>query len=178
MFPYSFKEETMTGLITAAFVFPWVLILAVVLFVVVCMLVINDWVTTPLVLALIILLLHDYYADAPTIMSTLRENWLYVLGIAVVWVPVGVTYTFYRWTMFCKDAWHRWQQYGGEVSTKSSFMPEASAHQARIFGWILYWPISGAWYLLHDFLTHLVTVIYERIAGRLDAISRRIFESN
>jgi hypothetical protein len=48
-------------------------------------------------------------------------------------------------------------------------------HKSRVTTWMVYWPVSAAWTLLHDPITRFYSWSYARIAGLLQSISARAF---
>jgi hypothetical protein len=54
--------------------------------------------------------------------------------------------------------------------------PLVSEHKTDIIRWITYWPISFAWWALHDIVKGIGTAIYNYMASVLQAISDKVYE--
>ncbi len=108
------------------------------------------------------------------------ESLFLVLG----YVAVGVAYVWLKWYSFVHAAARRlkdWQSrntnqqaYGHHIGVKS--LPiRVGDYKWEIFGWMFYWPLSGAWTLLNDPVRRLFNAIYERIGGTLQKIADKAF---
>lgn len=53
--------------------------------------------------------------------------------------------------------------------------PSAQRNKGRIFGWMIYWPVSMLWTAINDPVRKLYEAIYRAIAGSLQRMSDRRF---
>ena len=70
----------------------------------------------------------------------------------------------------------REEQNWGAMKEKLSSPPQVADNKAQIIRWMTFWPISGLWTLINDPIRQAFIKIYDRISGRLQRMSDRIFD--
>ena len=53
--------------------------------------------------------------------------------------------------------------------------PLPSNHKSEIYGWIIFWPFSIIWRIIHDPITRILKFVYMRLLGIYESISDRYF---
>lgn len=128
------------------------------------------------------------------ILGWLKENLATIAICAVVYLPIGTAWAFFKWYMKLidkrqelsekKDAYmsryknspdKEWNDIW--TSHVKSHMPKSEYHKSSITTWIGYWPISMIWTLLDDFVTKLIKTIYNSISGIFNRMSENMFKN-
>jgi hypothetical protein len=96
----------------------------------------------------------------------LADNTGYIISGAIVYVLIGILWAIMKWKWFCRDKYASYANRSYEPSTIF-----ASEHKARITGWMVWWPFSMGWFLLHDPITRFYNYLYTRLSRMFDSIS-------
>ena len=97
----------------------------------------------------------------------IKRSWLDSQGVDPNNPPDGIEE---KWVKYLKEDY-----YSREVADLAK-SPLVSQHKADIIRWITYWPISFAWWALHDIVKGISTAIYNYIASILQAIADKVYE--
>jgi hypothetical protein len=95
--------------------------------------------------------------------SYMRNNTGLLIGSAVVYVAAGISWSLMKWRWYCE--WY-YRIYNGGMSTL-----RASENKARITGWMIWWPPSLAWWLIHDPIVRFYNFLHSRLSRVFDNIS-------
>lgn len=92
-----------------------------------------------------------------------REHVGYVIAGAIVYIMTGVLWCLLKWKWFCRT---QYRLYGPREDVKASY------NKARLTGWMVWWPLSFAWFIVHDPITKFYNFLYDRLSTMFDAISK------
>jgi hypothetical protein len=109
------------------------------------------------------------------ILGYVRDNPLTVLMYVGIYLVIGMVYSIVRWDRFVAN-WRA--EFDSLSSTRDKDYaigrrPTASNSKSRITHWMAYWPWSGLWWLLSDFLTELFSFLYRRLGKVYEYIEKR-----
>ena len=96
--------------------------------------------------------------------DALKDEWLGYLSDSSHWKSHNDD-----WTTYVPLTYSRVQHVG-------DITPKASDYKSDIIFWISYWPISGLWSLLHDFVERMINEIYNYFKSVYDSITTRMFQ--
>ena len=97
----------------------------------------------------------------------MTKNTGYLIAGAIVYILVGVLWTIVKWKWYCRDIY----KYYVDERGHDSFIVSASSSKARIISWMVWWPFSMGWFLLHDPITRFYNFLYNRLSRMFDGIS-------
>jgi len=117
------------------------------------------------------------------------EHWVQVLLWTLVYLPIGVIWSFTKWFVFLRgiklkyqDKLERFMQLRNLVNTYEAVetadwrlalnsyenddirKPKVEDHKEDIIRWVVYWPFSIATTIVGDFVKHIVREIYAKVA--------------
>lgn len=122
---------------------------------------------------LLILGLFQVFSDT----KPLNYIWNYPVQsimLAISYFVVGAIYVFIKWYSFVYFV-IRSKKENSSTVWKYSLPLKVSDYKEKIYGWMIYWPLSGVWTLLNDPVRRIVETIYNSISGSLQSISDKAF---
>ena len=107
-------------------------------------------------------------------------NYIYTHPISIlmyigIYLVIGMGYSILRWDRYVAK-WYAEYYNDQDARTKEQRYerrPTASTSKNRIIHWMAYWPWSGLWWLLSDFLTEVFSFLYRRLGGVYEMIEKR-----
>lgn len=147
------------------------------------------WATTGVVIALLAL---QFFTDIRPL-SYVVSNPIETLIIIAIYVVLGVGYVWLKWVSFTRSSARKMKDYlkaqystttytSDQLNSAAMYLGfyscpiKVSNYKVKIMGWMIYWPISGAWTLLNDPVRRLFEFVYESIAVSLQEISNNAFK--
>ena len=102
---------------------------------------------------------------------------LYIIG----YIISGFIWSLIRWYIFLDSIRKKLERDRSEMDiwTKQRFNP--ANNRGRIIGWMMYWPISLIWNIIHHPIRGVFSFAFEKFRGLFDYISNQIlknFEKN
>lgn len=104
------------------------------------------------------------------------------IWLAAAYIALGTLYVWVKWFSYVHTAARRMREKSSDGYKPSpsslgykSFPLQVKDYKEMIFGWMFYWPISGAWTILNDPIRRIFNHIYDRIGGSLQRISNKAF---
>lgn len=112
-------------------------------------------------------------------------NWLYVCIALVVYVPVGVLWSFHKWNKYlrmelakCEERTSGWTRLGSYASKETYLKdarPKAKDHSESITAWMVLWPFSVSWWVL-TWPRIVCEEIFEYLKRTYDRMAERVFQ--
>lgn len=124
--------------------------------------------------SLIVTLVIFKYLLGISVLQYALQYPLLTLFWAACYVAIGITYAILRWDR--KGAkWRRRYDRGTDDDKRHSlrYRPKAKESKNQIIIWMMYWPISGTWWLISDFVRELFVTVYHQMVTLLDRIAAR-----
>jgi hypothetical protein len=92
-----------------------------------------------------------------------------------IYLAVGMGYSIIRWDRYVAK-WYV-ENYNNEEDRvkerRYGSRPTVGTSKNRIVHWMAYWPWSGLWWLLSDFLTEVFSFLYRRLGRVYEMIEKR-----
>jgi hypothetical protein len=95
----------------------------------------------------------------------------------VFYLIAGITWAFLKWRWYCLEMYddvfrYAYQRGCTEENMQSAATDiKASNNKARITGWMIWWPTSLTWWLLHDPITRFYKFVYGKLEKYFESIS-------
>lgn len=105
------------------------------------------------------------------------ENTGMLVLIGFIYVAMGILWSILKWKWFCSDQYEKMMSRGASTSKYTSPYISASYHTSRITGWMLWWPLSLAWFALHDPITKFYKFLYRKLASTFESISKSTYDT-
>lgn len=153
----------------------WIVVFLLVEFIIITLLVENDhagWALTAIFAGLCI---YEFFIQRGSVMSALvyvRENPFVIVGYSFLWVLVGVAWSVLKWYEFLKHVKRERDKVGIKVHP-SEYTPDR--HKDKLVAWMIYWPFSMLWYMIHSPIRRLYNWVYEMVLGVYDNIHKKVF---
>lgn len=167
----------------------WMLLFLIVGFIVTTILSEKDegwWAAVTLIGLLVV---YEFLIERGTFNSLfqaiINDPWI-IVASAFLWVLIGLFWSFYKWYLFLKE------QRGSGVKTalmKGKVLANGKGdpfyepneisltkNKSRIITWMIYWPFSVAWFIIHDPITRLYNWVYEKASGTYERIKDSVFK--
>jgi hypothetical protein len=97
-----------------------------------------------------------------------KNNSGYVISGAIVYVMVGILWSLIKWKWYCREKYEYWARNGYSMTSIL-----ATSNKARITAWMIWWPVSMSWFLLHDPITKFYNFLHRKLTHILDNISQK-----
>jgi len=128
------------------------------------------------IIVVLTLVLYYFFGSNEHINSLFKfifnQFWLF-FGFTVLYLAVGVVWSFFKWFFFLRQRRDYLQLYG---KFKQDEIPLAKNNKNRISTWITFWPFSGLWTLINDPIRKAVSFIVDSFSGWYDRMSKSAFE--
>lgn len=102
----------------------------------------------------------DGTAKIPT---DLRQAWLHYIKESSHWEDHKS-----EWTDYIPKGW--------QIQTVKDVVPAAKDFKETITFWISFWPISGIWAIVHDFIERVIHQLFMWVKGSFDRMAKRIWK--
>ena len=148
------------------------------------------WATTVVVATLLV----AHFFGFVDIINTIKNNAGWFALSALVYVVIGVAWSFIKWILFLYKAKREYKEKIANSNAnlrvktkyeiepdddpyrKEHIIPQASDNKGRISTWFFYWPFSMISTMIKDFIVELFNIIYDHIKGWYQEIANKIFE--
>lgn len=116
-----------------------------------------------------------YWITSFSPLSYISKHPFLVLIYIGIYLLAGMAYSILRWDRHIATWRAEYDSLDSERHRDYSFehRPTASNSKSRIIHWMAYWPWSGLWWLLSDFLTELFSFLYRRLGKVYELIEKR-----
>jgi len=103
--------------------------------------------------------------------SYISDNIGIIIAMLIAYIMCGVGWSLIKWKWYCRD-WYNDLNRRYRVSDVA-YVPDvqASNNKGRITGWMLWWPTSFTWFILHDPITKFYNFLYRNLTTMFDSIS-------
>lgn len=119
--------------------------------------------------------LRSHDVDGPDMPENLRLKWLQHVESLFSWIKITGEVDTTRQPVYDRGRAGPIIWDPATIKIKQSF-PKAWDYKSRIVTWMAYWPWTLFWMLLNDVISRWFRIIQERLAGFMNAISRRVFK--
>lgn len=114
-----------------------------------------------------------------TATSYISNNIYKVIAGTLIHVALGVFWSILKWRWHCIDYWatHKVRSTDYFDETNPSY------NEARITGWMIWWPFSFSWWVLHESITrfynflHIYNFLHRNLLGVFSSISKSAKEN-
>lgn len=118
------------------------------------------------------------FGNVDPVVQWVKQRTLWDLVWVGVYFAVGSIYTVPRLWWYVRKLKREYDRdvarYGAQAV--SSRKPTVDGNKSRIIGWIIYWPLSMAWFLFNDPAYRLAEFIYERFGSIYQRIIDKVWE--
>lgn len=99
-----------------------------------------------------------------------KENSGLIVTIAMGYILVGVMWSIFKWKKYCVNYYSgdRPEYFSNGLYIRKLY---ASSNKARITGWMIWWPTSLVWWLIHDPITRFYNFLYDSLIAVFDSIA-------
>ena len=112
-----------------------------------------------------------YFINKSLIVSDLKDlivnNVGYIIAGSILYVGIGLVWAIIKWKWFATWWYERYEH---------SIM-SIDDNKARITGWMLWWPMSMGWFLIHDPITRFYNFLYKKLRSTFVNISNSARET-
>lgn len=113
------------------------------------------------------------------IVGFILYNPVYIFWIGVLYLALGVSWSLFKWFVYCRDARKKFDERSyakSGVSDLNLWKPNAQDNKARITGWMVFWPWSSLWFLINDPIRRAFSSLFDYLQGIFQRISDKAFE--
>ncbi len=123
----------------------------------------------------IIYLLTDF-----NLLSYIYNHPTSIMMYMALYVVLGILYALFRWDRYTA----KWYEdntalvKGEDESKLKNAVPTTNRNKERIIAWMAYWPWSGLWWLLSDFVKEVWSFLYDRVYNLFVWVEKRHLQKN
>lgn len=100
-----------------------------------------------------------------------------IIPYFISYVVIGVFWSLYKWYLYVKDkAAPYYPENGTTHYGISDTYFNAGKNKERIINWMMYWPISGLWFLINQSIKRFFQYIYNSIINQYQNIGDKIYK--
>lgn len=123
-----------------------------------------------------IIALESFYFKGMTqnIWFYILEHTFLVVGYITLYVFSGILWSLYKWKVYLKNEVEKFKERKDYYALK--FL-KPSYKKELIISWLIYWPFSFGWFIIHKPITKIYKGLYDKISGVYNSMYKSIAES-
>lgn len=132
----------------------------------------EDRYISPIIVGVAAMLVNKHFFHINSF-SYIKENLESIIAYAVVYLAIGVVWSFFKWYMVLIEIRNSRDKKERKMLWTISDMT-ASNWKESIITWILYWPFSLIGFICADFVYGMAEIIYKIFSNLYDRMAKKI----